>query len=146
MPFSSWGPTLDGRTFPTFSAPGGNILSTFPKRLGGIGQLSGTSMAAPFSAGVAALVKQMHPDWDAKMIRNVLATTANPMSYNDNSTKDYDFLAPVFQQGGGLVDAFRAVYTTTVIDVPDLSFNDTTNLKPLSFKVRNIGETAQTFK
>lgn len=103
-------------------------------------------MAAPFSAGVAALVKQMHPYWDAKMIRNVLATTANPMSYNDNSTKDYDFLAPVFQQGGGLVDAFRAVYTTTVIDVPDLSFNDTTNLKPLSFKVRNIGETAQKFK
>ncbi|KAH8586391.1 peptidase S8/S53 domain-containing protein, partial [Bisporella sp. PMI_857] len=145
--FSSWGPTLDGRTFPTYSAPGGNILSLFPKRLGGFGQISGTSMAAPFAAGVAALLMQQHPDWDAQTIRNVLATTANPMPYNDNSSTVYDFLAPVAQQGGGLLDAYRAVFTTTVVDVPGLSFNDTANQpKFLSFKVKNVGTTPQTFK
>lgn len=145
--YSSWGPTLDGRTFPTYSAPGGNILSTFPKRLGGFGQISGTSMATPFAAGVAALMMQQHPDWDAATIRNVLATTCNPMQYSDNSTTVYDFLAPVAQQGGGLVDAYRAVNTEVVIDVPSLSFNDTANQpKSLAFKVKNIGSTAKTFQ
>ncbi|KAH9219798.1 peptidase S8/S53 domain-containing protein [Leptodontidium sp. 2 PMI_412] len=145
--YSSWGPTQDGRSFPTISAPGGQILSTFPKKLGGFGQISGTSMAAPFAAGVAALLMQQHPDWDSATIRNVLATTGNPMQYNDNSTTVYDFLAPVFQQGGGLIDAYRAIHTTTVVDVPNLSFNDTANQpKTLSFKVKNIGTIAQTFK
>lgn len=145
--YSSWGPTLDGRTFPTYSAPGGNILSTFPKRLGGFGQISGTSMATPFAAGVAALMMQQHPDWDAATIRNVLATTCNPMQYSDNSTTVYDFLAPVAQQGGGLVDAYRAVNTEVVVDVPSLSFNDTANQpKSLAFKVKNIGSTAKTFQ
>ncbi|KAG4437771.1 hypothetical protein IFR05_006756 [Cadophora sp. M221] len=145
--FSSWGPTYDGRSFPTISAPGGHILSTFPKRLGGFGVVFGTSMAAPFAAGVAALLMQKHPDWDSATIRNVLATTGNPMQYNDNSSTVYDFLAPVFQQGGGLIDAYRALHTTTVVDVPNLSFNDTTNQpKSLSFKVKNVGTTAQTFK
>ncbi|KAH7412915.1 peptidase S8/S53 domain-containing protein [Cadophora sp. MPI-SDFR-AT-0126] len=138
--FSSWGPTLDGRTSPSYSAPGGNILSTFPKTSGGFGTISGTSMAAPFTAGVAALMMQQHPDWDWKTVRNVLATTANPMQYNDNTTTVYDFLAPVFQQGGGLVDAYRAVNTEIVVDVPSLSFNDTADQpKFLSFKVKNIG-------
>ncbi|PVH82438.1 subtilisin-like protein [Cadophora sp. DSE1049] len=145
--FSSWGPTLDGRTFPSYSGPGGNILSTFPKRLGGFGQISGTSMSAPFTAGVAALMMQQHPEWDSKTVRNVLATTANPMQYNDNSTRVYDFLAPVFQQGGGLVNAYRAVNTEIVVDVPSLSFNDTANQpKSLAFKVKNIGSTAKTFQ
>ncbi|KAH7348577.1 peptidase S8/S53 domain-containing protein [Rhexocercosporidium sp. MPI-PUGE-AT-0058] len=145
--YSSWGPTLDGRTYPTISAPGGQILSIYPRRLGGFGQISGTSMAAPFSAGVAALLMQKHPDWDSATIRNVLSTTGNPMPYNDNSTTVYDFLAPVFQQGGGLINAYRAVHTTTIVNVPSLSFNDTANQpKSLSFKVKNIGIAAQTYK
>ena len=104
-------------------------------------------MATPFAAGVAALMMQQHPDWDSTTIRNVLATTCNPMQYNDNSTMVYDFLAPVAQQGGGLVDAYRAVNTEVVVDVPSLSFNDTANQpKSLAFKVKNIGSTAQTFQ
>ncbi|KAJ5053797.1 uncharacterized protein L3040_000088 [Drepanopeziza brunnea f. sp. 'multigermtubi'] len=166
--WSSWGPTNDGRTFPTFSAPGASFLSTLPKRLGGFGVLSGSeylssafspfdalsgcygaahSMSTPYAAGVVGLVKQAHPDWDALTIRNVLATTSRPMQYNDNTSTVYDFLAPVFQQGGGLIDAYRAVRTATVVDVPGLSFNDTAHQpKSLSFKVKNIGTTAQTYK
>ncbi|KAL2068501.1 hypothetical protein VTL71DRAFT_14838 [Oculimacula yallundae] len=148
--YSSWGPTADGRTYPTFSAPGGQILSIFPRKLGGFGIDSGTSMASPFTAGVAALLKSRHPHWHALKIRNVLATTGNPMPYNDNSSTVYNFLAPVFQQGGGLVDAYRAVHTSTIVDTPGLSFNDTTHSpfqpKTLSFRVKNIGAKAQTFK
>lgn len=43
------------------AAPGERIISTLPG--GGWGVWSGSSMAAPLTAGVAALVKQRNPDW-----------------------------------------------------------------------------------
>lgn len=39
--FSEFGPTFDLYGQPSFSAPGGNILSTFPLSMGGLGVISG---------------------------------------------------------------------------------------------------------
>lgn len=46
--FSNFGPTFELFGQPSLSGPGGNILSTFPLDMGGVGVISGTSMSCPF--------------------------------------------------------------------------------------------------
>lgn len=107
----------------------------------------GTSLATPFAAGVAALVKQQHPEYSPQDINAVIATTAHPVKWNDGNGTKEDFLAPVLQQGGGLVDAWAAVHTTTVLNTTSLSFNDTNNRpKELTFTIRNTGQAALTYQ
>jgi subtilisin family serine protease len=52
------------------SAPGAEILSTVPNR--GYKIMSGTSMAAPFVSGAAALLWAAHPDWSVEQIEKAL--------------------------------------------------------------------------
>ncbi|MCR5487316.1 MAG: S8 family serine peptidase [Lachnospiraceae bacterium] len=76
----------------SLAAPGSAILSTMPVNENAVlrkkgsfkdvykqqedgcsyGKLNGTSMAAPVAAGVAALVKSMHPDYTGREIGNAL--------------------------------------------------------------------------
>jgi hypothetical protein len=143
--FSMWNPTNEAYVKPEISAPGGNILSTLPLEQGGYGVLSGTSMATPFVAGVVALMKQARPDLDPYTIRSILGTTGHPVTFNDGKTT-YDYLAPVVQQGGGEVDAFAAVHTSTVIDVANLAFNDTAHfVKEANFTITNRGSSEITY-
>lgn len=54
--FSSGGPTRDGRPKPDVSAPGHGVRAAKSRTRTGVVEMSGTSMAAPVVAGMAALV------------------------------------------------------------------------------------------
>ena len=70
--FSNWNSQLE------LMGPGVNILSTYPDNA--YGSLSGTSMATPFVAGVAALIWGYFPKCSNQQIRNVMAVTAKAMA------------------------------------------------------------------
>ncbi|KAI6634342.1 hypothetical protein MCOR08_004656 [Pyricularia oryzae] len=143
--YTSWGPTFEGQVKPQVAAPGGNILSTYPLAKGGYAVLSGTSMACPLTAGVYALIMSVRGIKDPKTLENLVASTAKPTLFNSGSTSA-SYLAPVPQQGAGLIQAYDAAYTTTLLSVSSLAFNDTDNFAPVqNFTISNKGSSSVTY-
>jgi len=82
-PFSSRGPTADGRTKPEVVSPTG-LVGAFEG-----GQLfSGTSAAAPHVAGVVALLLQAFPKADAAEVRSQLMSRAVDLPSEDGGPGD----------------------------------------------------------
>jgi hypothetical protein len=105
--FSSGGPRLgDSLLKPNVSAPGVSIFST-SVGTGNGGQFdSGTSMATPHVAGVAALVAQAHPKWPERALSAAVVETADPKALNDYT---------VSIEGAGLVQPLGATHTQAVV-------------------------------
>ena len=96
---------------PDVSAPGVNVMAAVaPPGNGGAlyAAYQGTSMASPHVAGLAALFKQLHPDWTPMMIKSALMTTATQMTGAAN-------VAP-FNVGSGLVNPTAAMNPGLVFD------------------------------
>lgn len=118
--FSSRGPNLTAPDIlkPDITAPGVNILAGHsPDVANGIrGEnfqyLSGTSMSVPHIAGIAALIKQAHPDWTPAMIKSALMTTAHQDIVREDGTTPAD----PFDMGSGHVVANAAVDPGLVYD------------------------------
>ncbi len=108
--FSSGGPRGgDSALNPSVAAPGVSIDSA-AVGTGNKGQrFSGTSMAAPMVAGVAALGVEAHPDWHGLEVAAAIVTTADR-----DGVADYRLTLT----GNGLVDAMQTV-TTDVLAYGD---------------------------
>ncbi|MDP9405740.1 MAG: S8 family serine peptidase, partial [Actinomycetota bacterium] len=112
-----------GDVHPTFSgsgdwvdiaAPGVDIVSTVP---GGYASSSGTSMAAPFVAATAALVRARHSQLDAEQVAAHLLATADDIGATGTD--------PLF--GAGVVDPVAALSEpepACPADVPSAGFTD----------------------
>jgi len=112
---SPWEPNV---LKPDVTAPGVDILAGHTPDVANNVQgerfqyLSGTSMAVPHVAGVAALLKQAHPDWSPAALRSALVTTARQdIRKEDNSTA-----ADPFDFGGGHLVPNLAVKPGLVYD------------------------------
>jgi len=83
--FSSRGPTADNRIKPEVVARGVNTRWA-RAWTNGYGPASGTSLSTPLIGGLAALLKEAHPEWGGVQIRTaLLATASHPLS-PDNDT------------------------------------------------------------
>ncbi|WP_030173286.1 S8 family serine peptidase [Streptomyces sp. NRRL S-813] len=106
--FTSAGPRFgDNALKPDLSAPGVDILAARSQLTDGSGyytSMSGTSMATPHVAGVAALLAQEHPDWSGARIKDALMSSSRQLD------------APAYVLGAGRLsvpDAVDARITAT---------------------------------
>ncbi|MEJ0038193.1 MAG: S8 family serine peptidase [Gammaproteobacteria bacterium] len=146
--FSSAGPRFgDSVLKPNVTAPGTSIFST---NVGTGNQgiyISGTSMASPHVAGVAALTTQAHPKWDPKTIRAAIVQTASPKALVDYAPSS---------EGSGLVQPLGATRTQAVAFAEgpgsgqSIAFGFEEFLRTLreerDVTVRNLGDSSITFK
>jgi len=120
--FSSSGPRFGDSLFkPSVTAPGVNVYSTLVgSGTGGVFE-SGTSMATPHIAGVAALVRQAHPGWTELAQRAAITQTADSVQKVAYAPR---------LDGAGVLQALPATATQAFVvgtaDAPDpLSFGFT---------------------
>lgn len=108
--FTSNGLRQDSAPKPDISAPGVNILSAFVGSGTEGTLLSGTSMAAPHTAGIAVLVRQAHPTWGPLAVKAAIMSSGDP-----GKVGDWD----VVRGGTGLVDPAEAVRAQTYLNTRD---------------------------
>jgi len=144
--FSSSGPRWgDLALKPEVAAPGVDIVSAASGSGDGVAWFSGTSMATPVVAGVAALVKQANPKWTPALIKSALINTAKSVGSNV-------LLRAV---GAGRVNALNAVKAKVTIDAgpnATMSFGmvygdaAATLTKSQTFVVKNNGTATASYK
>lgn len=143
-PFSSRGPTVDGRVKPDIAAPGMTIGSSvnsfdvsyavggsnyaqsvakfnFPKnnRDYYYSEASGTSMSAPMVSGIIALLLQANPKLTPNLVKNIIFQTA----LKDNFTTSKPDSS---RWGAGKVNAYAAIKRTiTTIGIGEEKFIQT---------------------
>ena len=135
----------DSALKPDIAAPGVAILSTFAGTGNQGVRISGTSMASPHTAGIAALVRQTHPTLTPIAIKGILMGTA--------AAEDIGNYTPR-RGGAGLVRADLAVdaraFPWTDDGKNNLSFGfdeltTATHSETLSFNITNTSATAVTY-
>lgn len=139
-PFSSKGPTADGRIKPDITAPGNilassvsrfdsNYVLSSPRTVSGLtdgtnnwwyGMMDGTSMSAPMVTGIIALWLQANPNLNVADIKTILQNTADTDSFTGTGSA-----IPNNTWGRGKIDAYDGIqYINQFLNVDTF---DTTN-------------------
>ena len=116
--YSNFGPAVN------LAAPGTNIYSTMRTGNTAYGTMSGTSMAAPYVAGAAALVFAANPSATAAQVRDALQNTARDLG---TPGRDVYF-------GFGQVNAYAAVWQIATKEITNTAPQGVGN--PITFSVR----------
>ncbi len=137
--FSSRGPvTFTWMIKPDVSAPGVNIVSTYPGE--GYAALQGTSMSSPHVAGAAAILLQKNPQWGSEDVKAALMNTAVDVidpttgeAYKHNS------------QGAGSIRIVDALNTESLVAPGSYSFgkfvkDNDVQVEKQSFEIKNLSE------
>jgi minor extracellular serine protease Vpr len=104
--FSSGGPRNgDSNLKPDITAPGVSIVSTGNGTGNKAATISGTSMAAPHTAGVAALTVQAHPGWSVEDLKAAILNTGDPSQVVNHR---------ISRGGTGLVQPAKSTKTQVV--------------------------------
>ena len=136
--FSSRGPNQGDSNIlkPDLTAPGVDVLASVspsltPAERDGVADGSfvppdayasyqGTSMSSPHVAGVALLLRQLHPDWSPAAIKSAMMTTSFS-TLNDGLAGAQNGLLP-WAQGAGHVDPNKAANPGLVYDAGKAEF------------------------
>ncbi|HEX6387370.1 MAG TPA: S8 family serine peptidase, partial [Anaerolineae bacterium] len=145
--FSSRGPGHGGTTFkPDVTAPGVGIQSTLVGTGFEGGLNSGTSMSSPHVAGVAALLRQLHPDLPPVAIKALIQNSTVTANSGGPGT---DTPYPLARQGTGVVRADQAAALTSFASPGGVSFGRvnpaSTNTVSARFRVTNLSDQPRTF-
>ncbi len=98
--FSSRGPTADARIKPEVVAQGVLTWWALAGNNTAIGQANGTSLATPLIGGIAAQVREAHPEWPVDWVRRALMLTADKAG------------TPGSTYGWGRPNAVTAIYSS----------------------------------
>ncbi|KAK2022798.1 subtilase [Colletotrichum zoysiae] len=149
--FTSWGLLNDNQLKPDIAAPGGNIFSTYLD--GEYAILSGTSMACPYVAGVAALYISQHGGRSvqgkgfARALSRRIISSGYALPWSDGSATDYGYTAPPTQVGTGQIDAFKVLQYGTQLEFDKIQLNDTRYFSRYhDVTVTNNGKSDVTYK
>jgi uncharacterized protein (TIGR03437 family) len=149
--FSSRGPAMDTHGLKPEVVAVGTDLYTATQRYdpngdmydpSGFTAVEGTSFAAPFASGVAAMVKQQNPRMRPAQIKSAIVNTA------DNRIEDVDgnqvIQTSVLDSGAGKVNAQNAIRTNLTVEPSALSFGVWRDAipSPQSLTICNHGTTA----
>lgn len=113
-PFSSRGPTSDGRIKPEVCALGESVLTADVFNNEAFTRISGTSFSAPIVAGIATLISSKNPKWTPYDIYQSFISTSSRSNNPDNV------------YGWGVVDALKAA-SSNITGFYGCSINCTSN-------------------
>lgn len=141
--FSSRGPTpFEYRLKPDVAAPGVQVTSTGSQDASDIeypyDELSGTSMASPMVAGVAALLLEAAPELGPEAVRTRLVSTCNSLGES------------AIAQGAGEVDARAALDNAISVSDPIVDFGKVTtteaDARTVELTLENNGAQSRTLE